>query len=606
MSDKLRQVIRQACGEAGSDRSRMLDVVRAVQEEFGHVGGEAVELIAERLSVHRVEVEDVVSFYAFLSDKPKGRVIIRLCDDVIDEIKGVDRVAWAFREALGLDFGQTTQDGKITLERTPCIGMCDQAPAALINDVVATNLSSDSARRIVEILAKDPVPEKVVTSFGFGDGNNAHDLVRAMVHNNVRLPGEVIFGQMDPGDALRKALAMSPAEVIRDVKTARLRGRGGAGFPTGMKWEFTRASEGERRYVLCNADEGEPGTFKDRVILTERPDLMLEGMAIAGYAVGADTGIIYLRAEYAYLRPFLEHVLQRRREQGFLGKDVCGKKGFDFDVCIRMGAGAYVCGEETALISSVEGDRGDPKHRPPFPTQEGLLAQPTTVNNVETLCCVARIVERGPGWFSEFGSPRSAGTKLLSISGDCTRPGVYEVPFGIELAEVLRMCGAVDAAAVQVGGPSGQMVGPAGFKRIICYDDLATGGAIVVFDSTRDVLHVVRKFMEFFIEESCGYCTPCRVGNVLLKERIDRILAGQGQPEDLGYLEDLGQSVRTASRCGLGQTSPNPVLTTLESFRPVYEARVRPAADGLQPTFDVDAALAEAKAIAGRGSVYFG
>jgi len=606
MSETLQQVVDEVCDQIAHDRTRVLDVVRAVQEKFGYVSGEATELIAARMSVERVEVESIVTFYAFLSNEPKGEVVIRLCDDVIDEIKGADRVAYAFQEALGVGFGETTPDGQITLEHTPCIGMCDQAPAALINGVVATNLSSDSARRIVEILQKHAVPQKIVTSFGFGDGNNAHDLVRAMVHNNIRLPGDVIFGEMAAGDALRAALSMSPREVIRDVKTARLRGRGGAGFPTGMKWEFTRAADGDRRMVICNADEGEPGTFKDRVILTERPDMMIEGMTIAGYAVGADTGIIYLRAEYAYLRPFLEHVLDQRRNQGLLGEDILGKRGFNFDIRIRMGAGAYVCGEETALISSCEGDRGDPKHRPPFPTDKGFLMYPTAVNNVETLCCVARILERGPGWFSEFGSPRSAGTKLLSISGDCPRPGIYEVPFGIELNEVLRMCGAEDTTAVQVGGPSGQMVGPDDFGRTICYDDLATGGALMVFDSTRDILRIARKFLDFFIEESCGYCTPCRVGNVLLEERIGKILAGKGEPSDLEYLEDLGNSIKTASRCGLGQTSPNPVLTTLKNFRPAYETLVREATDGLQPTFDIHAALAESKAIAGRESVHFG
>ncbi len=606
MNETLQRVIDEMCDQIAHDRTRILEVVRAVQDRFGCVGSEATELIADRMSVHRVEVDSIVTFYAFLTREPKGDVVIRLCDDVIDEIKGADRVANAFQEALGIGFGETTPDGQITLERTPCIGMCDQAPAALINDVVATNLSSDSARQIVEILRRLPVPQKIVTSFGFGDGNNAHDLVRAMVHNNVRMPGEVIFGEMTAGVALRAALSMSPREVIRDVKTARLRGRGGAGFPAGMKWEFTRAADGDRRYVICNADEGEPGTFKDRVILTERPDLMIEGMTIAGYAVGADTGIIYLRAEYAYLRPYLEHVQEERRKQGLLGEDILGKEGFNFDIRICMGAGSYVCGEETAMISSCEGDRGDPKHRPPFPTDKGFLGQPTTINNVETLCCVARILERGPGWFSEFGTSRSAGTKLLSISGDCTRPGVYEVPFGIELNGVLRLCGAEDAAAVQVGGPSGQMVGPDGFGRTICYDDLATGGAVMVFDSTRDILQIVRKFLEFFIEESCGYCTPCRVGNVLLEERIGKILAGKGEPSDLEYLEELGNTIKTASRCGLGQTSPNPVLTTLKSFRPAYEALVREATDGLQPTFDINAALAEAKAIAGRDSVHFG
>jgi len=603
MNEALAQAVEQICQDCGNDRSRMMDIARAVQAKFGCVSSDAMDLIARNVSAHRVEVEGVVSFYSFLSSKPTGEVVIRLCDDIIDEMKGSRRVAEAFQEELGISFGQTTPDGKITLERTPCIGMCDQAPAALINDVVITWLSSDAARWIVRELREHMDPAKLIHSFG--DGNNAHDLVRSVVDNNIRQPGEVIFGDSEPGEGLAKALAMTTVEVIRAVKTARLRGRGGAGFPTGTKWEFTRQADGDRKYVLCNADEGEPGTFKDRVMLTERAGPLFEGMTIAGYAIGADTGILYLRAEYAYLRVFLEDVLARRRGEGLLGKNVCGKEGFDFDIRIQMGAGAYICGEETALISSCEGLRGDPKNRPPFPAQEGYQASPTTVNNVETLCCVTRILENGAGWFARMGSSGSPGTKLLSISGDCSKAGVYEVPFGIKLSEVLSLCGARDAKAVQVGGPSGQMVGPDQFDRTICYDDLATGGSVMVFSQKRDILKPVRKFLEFFIEESCGYCTPCRVGNVLLKERLDKIMAGRGEPEDIEYLEKLGESIKTGSRCGLGQTSANPVLTSLKSFRVAYEGLVKKRKGGRRRAFDIQAALANAKALARRESSHF-
>lgn len=603
MSASLKRAVEKICGDFGNDRMRMMDIVLAVQEEFGCVSGEAMEAIAEAVSVHRVEVESMVSFYTFLSSRPKGKVVIRLCDDVIDEMKGGAHVAKAFKEALGIDFGETTPDGRISLEYTACIGMCDQAPAALVNDEVVTYLSSDKARAVVKSLSEHMDPSKLVTSYG--DGNNAHDLVRSMVHNSIRQRGPVIFAEMAKGEALGKALAMTPAEVIRDIKTARLRGRGGAGFPTGLKWEFTRGAGGKKRYVLCNADEGEPGTFKDRAILTERPDLMFEGMAIAGYAIGSDTGILYLRAEYAYLREFLESILAERRAAGLLGKGVCGKEGFDFDIRIQMGAGAYICGEETALISSCEGLRGDPKNRPPYPAQEGFLAKPTTVNNVETFCCVSRILEKGPGWFAQTGSEGSPGTKLLSISGDCTGAGVYEVPFGIELSEVLKLCGGEAAAAVQVGGPSGQMVGPKDFGRTICYDDLATGGSIMIFGPERDLLGVVDKFMDFFIEESCGYCTPCRVGNVLLQEKLEEIMAGRGEPSDLDYLKELGDAVELASRCGLGQTSANPILTTLANMRPLYEGLVKESVDGMQASFDIQAALEDSKKITGRESVHF-
>jgi [NiFe] hydrogenase diaphorase moiety large subunit len=590
------------CQELGTDRTRLLDVVRAVQQRCGRVDPEAIDQIAGDLGLPRVEVESVVSFYSFLSPESGGRVTIRLCNDVIDRFAGVDRVAEVLSRELSIGFGETTTDGDFGLQWTPCIGMSDQAPAALINDVVLTELSTDSAREIVRGLKAHGDPKKLVRKLG--DGNNAHPLVRAAVKNHLRLNGPVIFSELEAGEALAKTIALSPAEVIRSIKTARLRGRGGAGFPTGMKWEFTRATEGAVKYVICNADEGEPGTFKDRVILTERPDLIFEGMAIAGYAIGAEHGILYLRAEYQYLRRFLEDVLEKRRRAGFLGRDICGKKNLHFDIHIQMGAGSYVCGEETALISSCEGQRGDPKTRPPFPAQKGFLGYPTIVNNVETFCCAARIMEKGAGWFSQLGTKGSTGTKLLSISGDCLSPGVYEFPFGVRLSEVLKIAGANDVAAVQVGGAAGRMVAEGDFERTICFDDLSTGGSLMIFDRERNVVEIVRQFLDFFVHESCGYCTPCRVGNVLLKERLDRILAGTGESTDLDYLKELGETIKATSRCGLGQTSPNPVLSSLTSFRDTYE-RLVGAEQERKPHFSIHRALEESAAIAGRRSVVF-
>jgi [NiFe] hydrogenase diaphorase moiety large subunit len=602
MNDDLKGTIKEICREFGNDRTRMMDVVLAVQRQHGGISDDAMDVLAEALGTHRVEVASLVSFYSFLTDKPNGRVVIRLCNSIIDRMHGVNRVAEVFQQELGINMGETTRDGEIRLEWTACIGMSDQAPAALVNDVVVTHLSTDTARRIVADLRQHMDPKRLVKKLG--DGNNAHDLISAMVENNIRLKGPVVLAEIKLGEALANALAMSPAEVIRNVKTARLRGRGGAGFPTGMKWEFTRGTPADRRYMVCNADEGEPGTFKDRVILTEYPHSVFEGMTIGGYAIGAKEGIMYLRAEYAYLRQFLEAVLAERRHERLLGRNVCGKLGFDFDIRIQMGAGAYVCGEETALLSSCEGMRGDPKNRPPFPAQQGYLGFPTAVNNVETYCCAARIMERGPAWFTSYGSERSGGTKVLSISGDCRRPGIYEVSLGIKLQEVLRLAGAEDAIAVQVGGAAGQMVGPAEYHRLICFDDLATGGSVMVFGPGRDLLEVADAFMEFFVHESCGYCTPCRVGNVLLRQALDKILRGRGEPSDLDYLKELGETIKLTSRCGLGQTSANPVLTTLAKFRPVYEARVRPAVDGQQPGFDLALAVSEASGIAGRKSAH--
>ena len=603
MAENFEKAIREICDRNTNDSTRMMDIVRDVQKRFGQVSSKAMDIIALAVNSHRVEVESVVSFYSFLSEKPKGKFVIRLCNDIIDKMHGVDIVAQAFRQELGIDFGESTPDGKFSLEWTPCIGMSDQAPSALVNDKVITRLSSDSAREIVKSLMSNG--DENTLSHMLGDGNNADPLVNSMVANNIREKGPVIFAELKAGTAIHKALAMSPVEVIKDLKTARLRGRGGAGFPTGMKWEFTRAADGMDKVVICNADEGEPGTFKDRVILTEQPDLMFEGMTIAGYAIGAETGVVYLRGEYAYLRPFLEKVLADRRSRKLLGINILGEDGFNFDIRIQMGAGAYVCGEETALINSCEGLRGDPRNRPPFPAQKGYLQRPTSVNNVETFCCVARILDKGAGWFAEIGSTGSTGTKLLSISGDCRRPGVYEMNFGTTIEEMLEKAGAEDTYAVQIGGPSGQLIGREGFKRIICYDHVPTGGSVMIFNKDRNPLEIAHEFMNFFCEESCGYCTPCRVGNELLRNRLEVIMKGEGSPEDLDYLEDLGKTVRMASRCGLGQSSPNPILTSLRNFRNDYEKLVKENTNGMQPTFDIHGALDEGEKLQGRKSVIY-
>jgi len=594
--------IKQICRDFGNDRKRLMDIVEAIQEKHGRVSGEAMDIIAHEVASHRVEVEGVVSFYSFLSSKPQGKSVIRLDDCVSCNMLGGKHLAEAFKKELGINFGETTPDGKITLERTACIGMCDQGPAAIINGIIFTRLSTDAVKEIIHTLRESGDARKLVKNLG--SGNNASDLIQAMVTNNIRKRGPVIFADFDSGVALKNALAMNAVEVIRDIKTARLRGRGGAGFPTGMKWDFAREADATRRFVLCNADEGEPGTFKDRVLLTECADMIIEGMTISGYAIGSEEGIIYLRGEYKYIQKHLEKVLEERRSKGLLGKNVGGKRGFNFDVRVQMGAGAYVCGEETALISSCEGARGEPRDRPPFPAQQGYLGAPTIINNVETFCCVARILEKGAPWFAQIGSQASSGTKLFSVSGDCTRHGIYELPYGITLKELLAEVGGEDAQAVQVGGPSGQCIGPDGFNRIVCYEDLATGGSIIIFGPDRDMLEVASEFMDFYIDESCGWCTPCRVGNVLIKEKLDKIRKKQGEPEDLKYLEELCLTVKTMSRCGLGQTSPNMVLTTMQNFKSLYEKRLSKSADGTNKSFDLDAALRDSVRIQGREPVH--
>ena len=391
------------------------------------------------------------------------------------------------------------------------------------------------------------------------------------------------FATITPGAGLAAALQLSRSDLIAEVAASRLRGRGGAGFPTSTKWNLAAAArvhEGQCKYVVCNADEGEPGTFKDRVLLLDHADLVFEGMTIAARAIGALKGILYLRGEYAYMRHFLEAELRRRREAGLLGTAIGHVAGFDFDIAIRIGAGAYVCGEETALIESLEGNRGEPRNRPPFPVDTGFLGQPTVVNNVETLAAVTAILAKGAAWFCGIGSDQSTGFKLFSVSGDCRRPGVYEFPFAITVWELLEKVGGTDAKAVQVGGASGRCLSAPEFGRRISFEDVATGGAIIVFGPQRDMLHVARNFMEFFVEESCGQCTPCRAGNVKLLEGIGMLERGTCSTAYLNELFALCETMQIASKCGLGQSSPNAFLSILHGFRDEIMGRTPVAVGG--------------------------
>jgi len=603
MSETLKHRISAICQDYGDDSSRMMDIVITLQKQVGCICSDAMDMIAEKLKVKRVEVESTVSFYSFLSSEQKGKYVIRLCQDIVDKIKGFEDVSAVFSKELGLLPGQTSSDKNVSLEYTPCIGMCDQAPAALINDVVFTNLTPQKADEIVKALKESTDLKDLIKAYG--DGNNADDLIQSMVNNNIKKKDNVIFSQREEDAGLKKAISLSPAEIIREIKLSKLRGRGGAGFPTGMKWELTRNSKEEKKFIICNADEGEPGTFKDRVLLTEQFEMVCEGMTIGGYALGAEEGIIYLRGEYLYLRRFLEGKLKERREKKLLGRNILGKDNFHFDIKIQIGAGAYICGEESALISSCEGLRGDPKTRPPFPVQKGYKNDPTAVNNVETYCCVSRILEMGSNWFASIGTNESKGTKLLSISGDCANPGVYEYPFGIKINTILKDVGALNPAAILVGGPSGTMISKESFDKTICYEDLSTGGAIIVFNEERNILEIVHSYMEFFTEESCGFCTPCRVGNTLLLNCVKNIMNGKGEINDLSYLLELGETISFSSRCGLGKTSPNIVLSTLKNFRSEYESVVNKEAGGRISSFDIKAALADAEKIMDRKSEIF-
>jgi [NiFe] hydrogenase diaphorase moiety large subunit len=377
--------------------------------------------------------------------------------------------------------------------------------------------------------------------------------------------GKLTFGEIVPNAGLEAALGSDRSDVLHELKESGLRGRGGAGFPTSVKWNLAAAATDPEKYIVCNADEGEPGTFKDRVILTEHPDLVIEGMTIGARVIGAKKGFIYLRGEYTYLRPHLEGALEQRRNDGLLGENVLGKD-FSFDIEIRMGSGAYICGEETALIESLEGHRGEPRNRPPFPVDTGFQGHPTIVNNVETLAWVTCILARGASWFRNLGVAGSAGLKLMSVSGDCGRPGVYEFPLGITVRELLEVVDGAEARAVQIGGAAGECVPASDFGRRISFKDVPTGGSVIVLGPQRDMLHVVENFLEFFADESCGQCTPCRYGNDKLLDGVRLLRQGKCSMSYLKELCALGETMQISSKCGLGQSSPNAFLSIVKHF----------------------------------------
>ncbi len=384
--------------------------------------------------------------------------------------------------------------------------------------------------------------------------------------NKIKRTGPVLFSEYEKGSAVKKVLGMERGDILFEIKDSGLKGRGGAGFPVSTKWMITAAANSDRKFIVCNADEGEPGTFKDRVLLLEYPELVFEGMVIAGFTIGAKEGIVYLRAEYSYMLEFLENFLDEMRKLNLLGKDICCK-GFDFDISIRLGSGAYVCGEETALIESLEGNRGEPRNRPPFPVNTGYLGHPTAVNNVETLASVPHIINKGGEWYHKHGTDKSTGSKLFSVSGDCKYPGVYELPWGTTLNEIIKITGAEDTKAMQVGGASGICLPASEFGRKLSYEDIPTGGSIMIFNKDRNMLEILKNFMEFFVEESCGQCTPCRIGNVKLLEGVNMIEKNEYTFEYIEKLKELGKTMQVASKCGLGQTSPNPFLSILENFK---------------------------------------
>lgn len=574
------------------DRYRLLDILLDIQASFNYIPEDAVSIISDELVLSEADVIQTASFYHFLSFKPVGRYAIYLNNSAVATMMGRKEVASAFEKEIGIRFGEVTPDGLIGLYNTSCIGMNDQEPAAIINNRIFTKLTPFRVKEIIRDIKQGKDVDEMFSA-GYGDGKNSSELIKAVVNNNIMKKGPKLDQNYKVGEALNKVLNMTPEEVIEEIKISNLRGRGGAGFPTGLKWQFCRNSAGDRKYIFCNADEGEPGTFKDRVILTELPVLLLEGMVIAGYAVGAAEGIIYVRYEYKYLQKYLEDVLRKFKKDNYLGKDICGKKGFNFNIRIQYGAGAYICGQESALIESVEGRRGEPRDARPFPVETGYHNMPTVVNNVETLCAVVKIILKGSEWYRELGTHESTGTKLISISGDCRFPGIYEIEWGITLNDILDMAGATDVQAVHVGGPSGALIAPGEFNRKLGYEDLATGGAIIIISNKRDLLSdIVLPCMEFFIEESCGSCSTCRTVPKLLVAKLRKVIEGSAIIQDIDDMVSWGKILR-ASRCGLGQTAANPILSSIKNLRNLYEEKVQKDKD-FTTSFDLNAAIKDA------------
>jgi [NiFe] hydrogenase diaphorase moiety large subunit len=591
-------LVQQIIERYGKDRYRLMDMLLDIQDARGFITEEAIKQTALSTNLSRADVLQTISFYHFFRTEPSGKFTVYLNNSAVALMKGQARVKAAFEKETGCKFGQVSPDGVMGLYETSCIGMNDQEPAAIINGKVFTNLTPFKVRELVRDMRQGRSIEELMTG-SFGEGANSLKVMRSMVRNNIYRRGIVLEDPYIKGEGLKAAVLIKPEEVINEIKESDIRGRGGAGFPTGMKWEFCRRAQGDRKFIFCNADEGEPGTFKDRVILTERPCLLFEGMAIAGYAVGASEGILYLRYEYRYLKEYLEAVLDECREAGYLGQNILGKEGFNFDIRIQFGGGAYVCGEESALIESAEGKRGEPRDRPPFPVEKGYLECPTVVNNVETLCSAVKIVVHGGEWYAGFGTKDSTGTKVLSVSGDCQFPGIYEVEWGIRINDILEMVGAYDVQALQVGGPSGALIGPKEFGRALCYADLATGGSIIVIGPGRDIIRdVVLNFTDFFIEESCGSCSTCRVVPVVLRDKIEKILNGHGVNSDLDDITNWGKILKV-SRCGLGHTAANPILSSMKNFRNLYESYIQHGVS-FDSGFDLAASVQESCKVVGR------
>jgi [NiFe] hydrogenase diaphorase moiety large subunit len=541
---ELPAVLDRAIREHGGGPHNALQVCRSVQRHFSCIEKAAIPLVAEALDTTPGHIYSLVTFYNFLHLTPRGEYDIYLSDSITDQMSGSGELAHRLCSALGVSPGVPRIDGRVTVTKTSCTGLCDQGPAGLVNERPLTRLSPQRIDQIVELIERGVPVEKWPA-----------DLFQ--VTNPIQHRDLLLTDTADPGNALRALADSSPEQLLAELERSGLNGRGGAGFSTATKWNLCRNTPSDVRYVVCNADEGEPGTFKDRVLLQDYADAVIEGMTLCARVIGAPKGFIYLRAEYPWLQPHLEMVLERRRAAGLLGDNILGHPGWDFDIELHMGAGAYICGEESALIESLEGKRGIPRNRPPYPVTSGYLNKPTVVNNVETLLAANSIAVHGGAWFARSGG--GLGTKVHSVSGDCERPGVYEFPVSTTVGDIVAAAGGGDAQAVQIAGAAGELLLASEFHRATDLKTLTTGGSFIIFGPQRSLLDATVNFTGFFAEESCGFCAPCRSGTQLARAVVERMAAGNAFGRDRDAVNRLIEVVPTLSHCGLGASALKPL-----------------------------------------------
>lgn len=539
-------------------RSGLLPALHAAQSLYGWLPQDVVSQVARTLHVPLADVHGVIEFYALFYNEPVGRKVIRVCTDPACGLKDSDGLLKKLCKQYDVKphpaggHGQTHPKLDLTIEPSPCLGMCELAPAVWM---------MDSGRWTV------------------GDGSIEEDRPRSLIYGPIRVltkncgNGTTTLARYGEYDGLKKVRSQSRLDVIDEIKASGLVGRGGAAFPTGIKWEGALNAHADQKYIICNADESEPGTFKDRILLLDDPHRTIEGMCIAAHAVGATKGYIYVRAEYPYIIPVLENALKEAKEAGYLN---------DFNIEIRVGAGAYICGEETALFESIEGKRGFPRVKPPFPTTHGVFGKPTVINNVETLCNVPLIFEKGAANYRKIGTEKSPGPKLFCLSGDVIRPGLYEVSFGLTLRELLDMAGGVadkkQLKSVLFGGAAGAFATSEHLDVRMTFEDLRAAGlplgsgVVMVFDETRDMRDVLKRLGKFFAHESCGKCYPCQLGTQRQMEILDRIAEGRIEEGDLIRLQDVGWTMTDASICGLGQTAASATLSAMKLWPELFSA----------------------------------